>query len=209
MILTEAVHEYLSELHAGADPVLDQMQRHAQRDSIPIVKPETGAFLEVIARATQAKRGVEVGTAIGVSTLHLARGGCHVTSFEIDAERHESARSYLEQAGLSNKVDLRLKDASEGIKELEGPFDLAFVDGPKNAYSDHITQLVPLLKPNGILLVDNSLMSGTVATQESDQHWKAEQIAAMRELNERLMNHPKLEATVTPIGDGVVVAVRL
>jgi predicted O-methyltransferase YrrM len=208
MILTEAVHDYLRALHSGADPVLDEMQRHAQRDGIPIVKPETGAFLEVIARATQAKRGIEVGTAIGVSTLHLARGGCHVTSFEIDETRHQSARAYLNQAGLSNKVDLRLQDATEGLKELKGPFDLAFVDGPKTLYSDHVDQLVPLIKQNGLLLVDNALMSGTVATNEPDEQWGAEQIQAMRELNERLLNHPDFEATVTPIGDGVTIAVR-
>jgi caffeoyl-CoA O-methyltransferase len=208
MILERAVADYLASLHAAADPVLAEMREHGRRDGIPIVVPETGALLELLARATGAERAVEVGTAIGVSTLHLARGGAHVTSFEIDAGRHEAAKDYLARAGLSDRVDLRLQDATEGLAELTGQFDLAFIDGPKQEYGSHLDRVVELVRPGGLIAVDNVLMGGTVATGQPDQIWSADRISTVRDLNDRLMNDPALTATVTPVGDGLALAVR-
>jgi caffeoyl-CoA O-methyltransferase len=208
MILEDAVAEYLSSLHSAADPVLAEMREHGRRDGIPIVVPETGALLELLARAAGAERAVEVGTAIGVSTLHLARGGAHVTSFEIDAERHEAAKAYLARAGLADRADLRLQDATEGLARLTGPFDLAFIDGPKQEYGSHLDRIVELVRPGGLIAVDNVLMGGTVATNRPDAIWSADRIAGVRALNDRLMNDPALMATVTPVGDGLALAVR-
>lgn len=205
MILNDAVERYLAGLHAPADPVLEAMREHGARDGIPIVAPETGALLEVLAAAIGARRAVEVGTAIGVSTLHLARGGAHVTSFEVDPERHDAARRYLDQAGLGDRVDLRLADATAGLRALEPPFDLAFVDGPKLSYDEHIERCLELLRPGGLLLVDNALMDGAVAGAPSG--WRGASVENQRELNARLLADLRLSATVTPVGDGVVIAV--
>ena len=119
---------------AGPDSVLAEMEEQGSREHIPIVVPETGALLHVLALASGARRILEVGTAIGVSTLYLARAlpeGGQVVSFEIDAERHGAAREYLERAGVLDRADLRLQDAREGLAALEGEFDMAFVDGVK------------------------------------------------------------------------------
>ena len=130
-------------------------------------------------RARGAKRAVEVGTAIGVSTLHLARGGAHVTSFEVDPERHEQATRYLTRDGRAEQVDLRLQDAAEGLAELEpGSFDLGFIDGPKAGYPSYLDQIVGLLRPGGLLIADNVLMGGGAATGEATNQWSAESIAA-------------------------------
>jgi predicted O-methyltransferase YrrM len=132
-----------------------------------------------------------------------------VTSFEVDPERHAAAQEYLSRDGLAERVDLRLQDATEGLDELEpGGFDLAFIDGPKDRYGGHLDQVVTLLRPGGLLLVDNVLMSGAVATQEPTGPWSAEHIAAMREFSERLKAREDLRATFTPVGDGVALAVR-
>lgn len=208
MILASDTVDYLASLHADADPVLAEMRERGRRDGIPIVVPETGALLELLARATGAKRAVEVGTAIGVSTLHLARGGAHVTSFEIDPTRHEAAKAYLARAGLADRVDLRLQDGTEGLNQLDPPFDLAFLDGPKQAYASQLDRAIELLRPGGLIAVDNVLMGGTVAANESDGHWSADHIAAMRGLNARLTSDPALTGTVTPVGDGLALAVR-
>jgi predicted O-methyltransferase YrrM len=212
VIVTDAVSGYLSELRAAPDPVLAEMEEHGARDGIPIVVPETGALLHVLALAAGARRVVEVGTAIGVSTLYLARAlpaGGTVVSFEIDPERHAAARDYLTRAGVADRADLRLEDARAGLAALEpGHFQFAFVDGVKDQYGDYIEQVVPLLAPGGVLAVDNVLMSGTVAENRSDGHWSDEQIASMRALNGRLLADPRLGGTVTPVGDGVLVAVR-
>ena len=111
VIVTEAVSRYLAELRSESDPVLAEMEAHGARDGIPIVVPETGALLHVLALASGARRVLEVGTAIGVSTLYLARAlpdDGRVVSFEIDPERQAAARDYLERAGLLGRADLRL-----------------------------------------------------------------------------------------------------
>lgn len=212
MIVTDAVAGYLAGLRPEPDPVLAEMEAHAARDGIPIVVPETGALLYVLARARAARRIVEVGTAIGVSTLYLARAlpaGGMVVSFEIDPERHEAARDYLGRAGVDERAELRLQDAREGLASLEGPFDMAFIDGVKAQYGDYFEQLIPLLGPGAVLAVDNVLMSGTVAENRPDAQWTEEQIAFARGFNQRLLADERLTGTVTPVGDGVLVAVRV
>jgi predicted O-methyltransferase YrrM len=211
VIVTEAVNDYLTGLRPEPDAVLAEMETHGARERIPIVAPETGALLHTLALATRAGRVVEVGTAIGVSTLYLARAlpaGGSIVSFEIDAERHAAARGYLERAGVSDRADLRLQDAREGLAALEPPFDMAFIDGVKAQYIDYFDLVLPLLGPGAVLAVDNVLMSGTVAEGRSDGHWTDEQIATARAFNERLLARPELSGTVTPVGDGVLVAVR-
>lgn len=212
MIATEAVSQYLSQLREAPDAVLAEMEAQAEEERIPVVVPETGAFLNVLARACGARKVLEVGTAIGVSTLYLARAlpdGGQVVSFEIDEARHSAALDYLDRAGVSDRVELRLQDARVGLATLSGGFDLAFIDGVKAQYGDYLESALPLLRSGGVLAVDNVLMSGTVAEERSDGHWTEEQIASMRELNRRLTSDPRMAATVTPVGDGVLVGVRL
>jgi caffeoyl-CoA O-methyltransferase len=205
MIVTPAVRDYLDATRPPADALLAEMQAHGARERIPILDAQSGALLYVLARAIGALRIVEIGTAIGVSTLHLARGGAHVTSFEVDRERHEAARGYLQQAGLADHVDLRLEDAAAGLRSLEPPFDLAFVDGPKLSYDEHVERCLELLRPGGLLLVDNALMGGSVAGAPGG--WSGASVENQRELNARLLADERLCATVTAVGDGVAIAV--
>jgi predicted O-methyltransferase YrrM len=210
MILAASVEEYLARLGPEPDAVLAEMQAHGARDRIPIVVPEAGALLGVLARAAGARTVVEVGTAIGVSTLHLARAvgpGGRVISFEIDPERHAAARDYLTRAGVIDRTDLRLQDAAAGLRELADPVDMAFLDGLKADYPEHLELILRRLRPGGVLAVDNVLLSGAVATGAADGDWSDEHIERMREFNSRLVSDPRLDATVLPVGDGVAVAV--
>lgn len=187
------------------------MEEHGRRDRIPIVGPETGQLLQALALARGARRVIEVGTAIGVSTLYMARAlpaGGTLVSFEIDAGRHQAARGYLTRAGVLDRVDLRLQDAREGLGELSGPFDMAFIDGVKIQYGDYFDALLPLLGRGAVVAVDNVLMGGAVAEGRSDGRWDQEQIDRARAFNERLLTHEELTATITPVGDGVLIAVR-
>jgi caffeoyl-CoA O-methyltransferase len=205
MIVTDAVASYLDGLGPAPDPVLADMRAHGARDGIPIVVPGTGRLLQVLARARGAGRALEVGTAIGVSTLCIARGlapGGTIVSFEINPERQAAARGYLERAGVLDRTDLRLQDARQGLAELDGTFDFAFVDGVKSEYDDYFDQLLPRLAPGAVLVVDNVLMGGSVA--EGDTSARA---STARAFNDRLLSHPALTGTVTPVGDGVLVAV--
>jgi caffeoyl-CoA O-methyltransferase len=210
VILEPAMTQYLSGLEPEPDPLLAEMRAHGDRDRIPIVHDVTGGLLEVLAASSGAARAVEVGTAIGVSTLHLARGGAHVTSFEVDPERHEHAKRYLARDGRAEQVDLRLQDATEGLAGLEPQsYDLGFIDGPKAGYSTHLDQIVELLRPGGMLLADNVLMGGGAATGETTNEWSAEHIAVIREFNAGLKARADLRVTFLPVGDGVALGVRL
>lgn len=206
MIVTTAVSDYLDRTRPEPDPLLAEMEERGDRDGIPIVVPGTGALLEVMALARSARRALEVGTAIGVSTLHILRGmpgDGTIVSFEIDPVRHEAARGYLERAGLLDRADLRLQDAREGLATLEGPFDFAFIDGVKSEYGAYFDRLLPLLGSGAVLVVDNVLMGGSVAEDGG-----SERAERARAFNDRLLGHPELTGTVTPVGDGVLVAVK-
>jgi caffeoyl-CoA O-methyltransferase len=212
VIVTDAVERYLEDLRPDPDPVLAEMEAQAGRERIPIVVPQTGALLHALALARGARRIVEVGTAIGVSTLYMARAlpdDGVVVSFEIDDQRHRDARGYLERAGVLGRSDLRLQDAREGLESLREPFDMAFIDGVKTQYGDYFEALIPLLGPRGVLAVDNVLMSGSVAEGRGDGVWTDAQIESARAFNERLLRDERLSGTVFPVGDGVLVAVRV
>jgi predicted O-methyltransferase YrrM len=207
MIVTDSVQDYLEAVRPSPDPLLAEMEAHGERDRIPIVLPPTGALLQVLALARGARRALEVGTAIGVSTLYIARGlaqGGAIVSFEIDPARHQAAGEYLDRAGLDVRADLRLQDAREGLQSLDGSFDFAFLDGVKAQYGHYFELVMPLLAPRAVLVVDNVLMDGSVA----DLTDTSERAVNARAFNERLLSDPGLTATLTPVGDGVLVAVK-
>jgi predicted O-methyltransferase YrrM len=211
VIVSDVVAEYLARTRDTPDPVLAEMEEHGARERVPIVVPETGALLHVLALAAGARRILEVGTAIGVSTLYLARAlpedGVVVT-FEVDAERQSAARRYLERAGVAERVDLRLQDAREGLEELDGQFDFAFLDGVKAQYGDYFDGVLPRLRAGGVLAVDNVLRSGRVASGRGDAIVSDEEVALARKFNQRLLNHDELTATIASVGDGVLIAVK-
>ena len=211
MIVTDAVREYLAETGPRPDELLAEMEEHGRRERIPIVVPETGRLLHVLARACRARRVLEVGTAIGVSTLYLARAlpaDGTVVSFEIDERRQRAAHDYLKRAGVLERTDLRLQDAREGLTALTGTFDMAFIDGVKTEYGEYFDKVLPLLGQGAVLAVDNVLMGGSVAEGRSDGRWTEDQIAVARRFNEQLLSHPQLTGTITPVGDGVLIAIR-
>ena len=129
-----------------------------------------------------------------------------MVSFEVDRARQDAARGYLERAGLADRVDLRLEDATEGLKRLEPPFDLAFVDGPKLSYEEHVERCLALLRPGGLLVVDNALMSGAVAGSGGGWSPRArrEPARAQRAPDGR----PAADGDRDRGGDGVALAVR-
>jgi predicted O-methyltransferase YrrM len=212
VIFAAGIEDYVRSLVPEPDPVLAEMIAHADRDGIPIVYPETGRLLEVLVAATGARAAVEVGTAIGVSTLHIARAlsdGGTVVSFEVDAERHAAARRYLDRAGVGERADLRLQDGTEGLAELSGPFDFAFLDAAKGDYPRQLELVLPLLRPGGLVAIDNVLLSGAVAPGHGPTHWSDEDVLTVRAFNADLVADHRVSAAVLTVGDGVSVAVRL
>ena len=210
-ILDEHVARYLTELRAERSPVMAEMEELAERDQVPIVHWETGRLLAVLCRVLDPVV-LEVGTAIGYSTLHMAeqleRG--RVVTLERDPERAAQARDLLERAGVADRVEIVEGDARETIASLDGPFDVLFVDGTKVEYSEYVELAEPKLSDRALLVIDNLLMSGEVALPEGagDTFWSPENLASARQLNARLMSDPRWLGCVLPVGDGIGVAAR-
>lgn len=203
-ILDERVQSYLHRLRPQSSDVMAEMEALADRESVPIVHWEAGRFLASLCRALDPVV-LEVGTAIGYSTLHMAeqleRG--RVVTLELNAERASQARDFLGRAGVADRVEIVEGDARETIEALEGPFDLLFVDAKKDQYRRYIELAEPKLAPRALLVIDNLLMSGEVAGVESSRRWEPESLEAARKLNAELLESERWIGSVLPIGDGM------
>jgi predicted O-methyltransferase YrrM len=189
---------------------MKEMEELAEREGVPIVHWETGRLLAVLCRVLDPVV-LEVGTAIGYSTLHMAeqleRG--RVVTLERDSRRGGQARDYLERAGVAQRVEIVEGDARETIQTLEGPFDLLFVDATKAEYREYIELAEPKLSERALLVVDNLLMSGEVALAEgAETYWSAENLASARALNAELTSGERWLGAVLPVGDGIGIATR-
>jgi len=187
-----------------------EMEGLAEREGVPIVHWETGRFLATLCRALDPLV-LEVGTAIGYSTVHMAeqleRG--RVVTLELDPERAAQARDFFERARVSDRIELVEGDANETIPSLEGPFDLLFVDAAKTEYRSYIELAEPKLSERALLVIDNLLMYGEVALPEdADTFWRAEALEAARQLNAELLSSDRWLGSVLPVGDGVGLAAR-
>ena len=199
---------YLDRLLPPRDPLLREMEAHAEREDVPISDPEVGRFLSIMARATGARLVLEIGTAIGYGALCLARGGpeVRVVSLDVDPGRLAAARQYLEKAGVADRVELIEGNVLDVLHRLPGTFDLVYIDADKLEYRRYLDQVLPRLRVGGVILVDNLLWGGRVASpgEEDDR-----QTEALRAFNGYLMMHPQLQSIVLPLGDGMGVATKL
>ncbi len=203
-ILDEAVERYLHNLRPERSEVMREMEQHAERDSIPIVHWETGRLLAVLCRVLDPVV-LEVGTAIGYSTLHMAEQlqNGRVVTLERDPERARQARDYLGRGGVADRVEIVEGDALETLPGLEGPFDLLFVDASKGEYARYIELAEPKLSERALMVVDNLLMSGEVALPEdAETWWNPDSLASARRLNADLISSDRWLACVLPVGDG-------
>jgi predicted O-methyltransferase YrrM len=209
-ILDEQVQRYLHELRPERSELMAEMEAVAERDSVPIVPWETGRFLALLCRALDPLV-LEVGTAIGYSTLHMAEqlSSGRVVTLERNPHRAAQARAYLGRAGVADRVELIEGDALETIPSLSGPFELLFVDASKGEYPRYIELAEPLLAERCVLVVDNLLMSGEVALPEgAETFWSQASLATARALNSELLRSDRWLACVLPVGDGIGFGVR-
>lgn len=212
-LLTPApVAAYLDGLTRPPHPVLDRIRRQGREDGIPIVDPLTGALLHALTRTAGATKVLEIGTAIGYSTVWMALAlppsGLLVT-LERDPARATTARAFFADAGLDDRVNVVVGEAERYLHKVAGPFDLVFQDGDKTRYAPMLDTLAGLLRPGGLLVTDNVLWDGEVVPGYTDVPKKqAADTSAIAQYNERLAADPRFQTTWLPVGDGVAVAIR-
>jgi len=198
--------EYLDQLHTQKDPLLSEMEVYAAEHNVPIADREVARFIEITARVTGARKALEIGMAIGYSVVHLARGmggGSLVVTIEPSDEMIRAASGYLERAGLLDRVKIEKGKALEVMPTLTETFDLLFIDAVKEEYSQYLDLGLERLRTGGVIIVDNLLWGGKVATDDAESS-----TVALREFNCYFLNHPQLLAEVLPVGDGLGYAVK-
>lgn len=201
--------EYLDRITTQDDPLLLEMEAYGGEHNVPSADREVARFVEITARAMRAKRALEIGMAIGYTTLHLARAlgkdGLVVTIDPSD-EMIKAADGYLTRAGLRDRVRIEQGKALEVIPVLSDVFDLIFIDAMKDEYIGYLDLTLPKLRPAGVVIVDNLLWGGKVAAQP---HSTDRDTLALQKFNEHFVNHPQLRAEVLPVGDGLGYGVKI
>jgi len=198
--------EYLHQLRTQSDPLLIEMETYADEHHVPIADREVARFLEITARVSGARKALEIGMAIGYSVVHLARGMGEqgvVVTIEPSDEMIRAASGYLKRAGLLDRVQIEKGKALDVMPALTETFDLLFIDAVKEEYSRYLDLGLPLLRTGGVVIVDNLLWSGRVATEDTESS-----TVALREFNRYFISHPHLIAEVLAVGDGLGYAVK-
>ena len=211
--LLRSIDAYVEGLFAPPDPVLENALRRSREAGLPgiQVSPNGGKFLQLLAGISGARRILEIGTLGGYSTIHLARAlppYGRLVSLELDERHADVARENIAEAGLSDVAEVRVGDASEllgaMVDESVEPFDFVFIDADKGGYAEYLEWAVRLSRLGSVILADNAIRGGAVLDP------KDESARAIREFNEGLARHPRLEATILPLirdrMDGVAIA---
>jgi caffeoyl-CoA O-methyltransferase len=157
-----------------------------------------GRFLEFLVRSTGAKRVLELGTFTGYSSLSLARGlaeGGRVVTCDVNEETTAIARRYAEEAGLADRIEYRVGPGLETLADLEGPFDLIFVDADKENYLNYYEAVLPMLAPDGLLLADNALRNGRVLADGDEP---------MKTFNDHVLADERVECVLLTVRDGIL-----
>jgi predicted O-methyltransferase YrrM len=197
---------------AGESDVLRRLREETAglEDAIMQISPEQGRLMAVLARGIGAGRALEVGVFTGYSALCVAQelpADGRLVACDLSEEWTSIAQRYWEEAGVAGLVDLRLGPAEETLAELaraRETFDFAFIDADKAAYGTYFEWCVQLVRPGGMIAVDNMFLGGRVWDEAVDDPGAR----AVRALTEGVQSDPRVDASLLPIGDGLLLALR-
>jgi predicted O-methyltransferase YrrM len=195
---------------SGRDPLLARMEARASERRYPISDPEVANLMSIVASLAQPRLIVELGTNIGYGAIVLARAAkkARVITIEYRAELVEEARGFIAEAGLSDRIEVRHAMAIPELEKIEGPIDLVYIDCVKEEYPRYLEIAVPKLSERGVVIADNTLWMGQVAS-EAPRDAEKERAQAMRTFNLAAVSRPELCGVVLPLSDGVTLAVRV
>ncbi len=210
---TSQVVEYLARIGGRETPVQTRCRTETEKraDGEMQVTAEQAASLQMLVRMTGAVRCLEVGVFTGYSALAVALAlppQGKVVALDISRDFTDLARGYWQAAGVAEKIELRLGPAAHSLDDMiaagEGPFDFAFIDADKPGYDAYYERALKLVRPGGLIALDNMLLSGRVA-DPADMDVSA---AALRALNEKLFRDERVDMALTTIGDGMTLCLK-
>ena len=206
--LSAELYDYMVAHRTERDPVLAELVRETEGlgpVSMMQIAPEQGAFLTTLARITGARRAVEVGTFTGYSAISIARGlgpEGRLLCCDVNEEWTGIARKYFPRAGVADRIELKIAPAIETLRALPSgeSLDFAFIDADKSSYRGYYEEILPRLRPNGLIVFDNVLWGGAVIDpSRSDRETKA-----IRELNDFLPTDRRVECVMIAVADGLM-----
>ncbi len=213
MIVEERMTTYINSLDRGHTPFLEDLYQEAKDTYVPIIRREMQSFLKVFLMTNRPKKILEVGAAIGFSSIFMATYGpedVEITTIENYEKRIPIARENIRAAGFQDRIRLIEGDAQDVLKTLEGTYDLIFMDAAKGQYIHFLPEILRLMHPGSILISDNVLQDGDLI----ESHFLIERrnrtiYKRMREYLYELKHHPQLETSIVPLGDGITISVKL
>jgi len=201
--------DYISSLFAREDELLISLREEADRTGLPpiSISPDEGRLLQVLLRAINAKRVLEVGTLGGYSAIWMARAlprDGELLSIELDPDHAAFATRYIARAGLASRVRIRVGRALDVLPALDGElFDAVFLDADKEPLPTYLDWALRLVRPGGLIMADNALWGGKVIDPNIDDA----ATRAVREFNQRFASEPRLTGIVVPTHDGVAIGI--
>ncbi|MGZ8564229.1 MAG: O-methyltransferase [Candidatus Limnocylindria bacterium] len=208
LTLTDDLVEYVRRVGLREHPVLARLR--AETADMPNasmqIAPEQGAFMALLVQLTGATRILEIGTFTGYSSTAMALAlpdGGRITCLDVSREWTDRARRAWADAGVADRVELRIGPAVESLEQLDDDsFDLAFIDADKTGYDAYYTGCLRVVRPGGLILIDNVLQSGRVTDSDADD----ENVRAIRALNERIAADERVDMVLLPLADGLTMA---
>ena len=212
MIVEERMQTYINSLDMGNTPFLQELETKALADRVPIIRRDMQSFMRMLLALKQPKRILEVGTAVGFSTLLMCEYGpedMEIVTIENYEKRIPIAKENFVRAGKEKQITLLEGDAADILKELREPFDFIFMDAAKGQYIHYMPEVMRLLGTGGILVSDNVLQDGDVIESRFAVERRNRTIhSRMREYLYALKHNEELLTSVIPLGDGVALSVR-
>ncbi len=210
--ITEELAAYVVAHAGGRDEVLTEVEREtAALGGLAVMQtsPEQAALLELLARMLGAERAIEIGTFTGYGAIRIARGlvpGGSLTCCELEQRWADVARRNVDAAGVGDRVEIRLGPALDTLRALspEPAFDLAYLDADKVSYPAYYDELVPRLRPGGVLAIDNVLMSGRILDPADDD----EGALVVAGLNDRILVDDRVDSVLLGMADGLTLVRR-
>lgn len=212
MIVDDRMVAFINSFDKGNTPFLNQIEKYALDTQVPIIRKEMQSFLRFLLTMKRPMKILEVGTAIGFSALLMseyAPQGCQITTIEKYEPRIPIARDNFKKAGKEDCITLLEGDAVEILQQLEGQYDLIFMDAAKGQYINFMPDILRLLAKDGLLVSDNVLQDGDVIESRYAVVRRNRTIhGRMREYLYELTHHPQLETCILPVGDGITLSVK-
>jgi len=209
-VATEQITDYLRSLLKENTGILKELEEKALKEYIPIISPEVAQLIRLLSEMTGAKKLLEIGSAIGYSSILFAgfSDDMKITTIEMDEERATEAEENIRRAEMDKKITLLRGNALQVMDQIAEEFDIIFVDAAKGQYNNFLPKCLKLLKKGGLLISDNILYRGTVAEMGFIPRKHRTIIVNMKEYLKRLSEDENLTTSIIPIGDGVAVSLK-